>query len=59
LILQKLRFVIACPFLLAGIGFVLLGRVVLTRRDRLEFDKHYFGMPEKRPRTTEDRRSLC
>jgi hypothetical protein len=47
--LQKTRFVLACPLLLIGIGFVLLGRVVLAREDRREFDKHYFGTPEKRP----------
>ena len=47
--LQKTRFVLACPLLLIGIAFVLFGRCVLTRDDRREFDKHYFGPPEKRP----------
>ncbi len=45
---QKFRFVLACPLLLVGIGFVLLGRIVLAREDRREFDNHYFGLPESR-----------
>ncbi len=47
--LQKSRFVLACPLLVAGILLVLLGRLVLHRRDRAEFDKHYFGLPENSP----------
>lgn len=47
--LQKTRFVLAGPVLVVGIGIVLLGRCMLTPEDRREFDKHYFGAPEKRP----------
>jgi hypothetical protein len=46
--LQKTRFFLACPLLVVGIGIVLLGRCMLTPEDRREFDKHYFGAPEKR-----------
>ncbi len=45
--LRKTRFVLACPLLVIGIGIVLLGRVVLTRHDRREFDRHYFGTNDK------------
>lgn len=45
--LRKTRFIVACPLLVIGIGFVLLGRIVLTRHDRREFDSHYFGTPNK------------
>ena len=45
--LRKTRFVLACPLLVIGIGIVLLGRIVLTRHDRREFDRHYFGTPDK------------
>lgn len=47
--LRKTRFVLACPLLVSGVFIVLLGRCVLTPDDRREFDKHYFGPPEKRP----------
>ena len=47
--LRKTRFVLACPLLVIGVAIVLLGRCVLTRDDRREFDDHYFGSPEKRP----------
>jgi hypothetical protein len=46
--LQKIRFVFACPLLVIGIVIVLLGGILLARDDRREFDQHYFGPPEKR-----------
>lgn len=47
--MAKLRFVVALPFLLAGIGLVLVGRVLMTKEDRDGFDANYFG--PHRPRT--------
>jgi hypothetical protein len=46
--LATLRFLLACPFLLAGIGLVLAGRILLEREDRRGFDRQYFG-PREQP----------
>ena len=47
--LATARFLLACPFLLAGIGLVLAGRVILEREDRRGFDAQYFGPAGRRP----------
>jgi hypothetical protein len=39
----KIRFILACPLLIAGIGLVLAGRVLMTKDDRDGFDRVYFG----------------
>jgi hypothetical protein len=41
--MSTVRFLAALPFLLAGIGLVLLGRMLLDRDDRQGFDRQYFG----------------
>jgi len=41
---------LACPFLLAGIGLVLVGRWLLGHDDRDGFDGQYFGKTKSDPK---------